>query len=115
MGAIKLIQTKLVPPLEAGALVTRPRLLDGGREIIKSRLTLVQAPAGYGKSSLLAQWYHFLRDNDYAVAWLSLEESDRDPLGFLTYIAAALSSSADRSISHAAAVLLHNERFLTPN
>src|SRR5439155_17764775 len=50
-------------------------------------LPLVSAPAGFGKTTLLAQW---LAESDTPVAWLSLESEDNDPVRFLTYLIAAL-------------------------
>ncbi len=50
-------------------------------------LTLVSAPAGFGKTTLLAQW---LAESSIPVAWLSLEPEDNDPTRFLTYLIAAL-------------------------
>lgn len=80
-----LLATKLYVPGAHGALVDRPRLterLDRGAE---SALLLVSAPAGFGKSTLLAQWASS-RD----VAWLSLDRDDNDPTRFWTYVVAAL-------------------------
>jgi LuxR family maltose regulon positive regulatory protein len=61
--------------------------LDGA---VSRRLTLLRAPAGFGKTTLLAQWYrHRLRQGD-ALAWLSLEEDDNAPLLFMRYLQEAL-------------------------
>ncbi len=86
--AIPLIQTKIGRPRAAGDMVARPRLvarlnqgLEGG-----SQLSLICAPAGYGKTTLAGQW---LAGLDRPLAWLSLDEGDNDPVSFLTYLAAA--------------------------
>jgi len=89
-----LLTTKLdTPPLRPN-LVPRPRLLQkmdkgllGGR-----RLTLVSAPAGYGKTTLVTEWLHSLEtgDTDRAFTWLSLDDDDNDPARFLAYFVAAL-------------------------
>jgi LuxR family maltose regulon positive regulatory protein len=92
-GFDSLLQTKLVPPPSRPDLVERPRLLErlttnliGGRGFTR-RLTVVAAPAGYGKSTLIAQW---LPNLDARVGWLTLESEDNDPVRFLRYLIAAL-------------------------
>ncbi len=71
-------------------LMERPRLvgrLDDGRD---ARLFLLQAPAGYGKSSLLQQWSSYLALTGSTVAWLSLDASDREPALFARRLLRAL-------------------------
>ncbi len=82
-----LLTTKLHPPPKRERQVTRERLLAALEEGVKGRLTLVSAPAGYGKSTLLSSWYD---RTDKDVAWLSLDEADNDPRRFLGYLLAAL-------------------------
>ena len=93
--AIPLLQTKFyVPPVRSN-LVSRRHLierLDEGLHL-GHRLTLVSAPAGFGKTTLLSEWIHTVgahRDAPLHVAWLSLDEGDNDPTRFLAYLAAAL-------------------------
>lgn len=84
---IPLLQTKLLVPRMLSGLVDRPRLhtrLDG---MLQGRLTLVTAPAGFGKTTAVAQW---AGQKGLPVAWLSLDGSDNDPVRFWTYVAAAL-------------------------
>lgn len=84
---IPLLQTKLQVPRTLSGLVERPRIhtrLDG---MLQGRLTLVTAPAGFGKTTAVAQW---ARQSDFPVAWLSLDGSDNDPVRFWIYLAAAL-------------------------
>ena len=82
--------TKLhVPTLRRG-LVARPRLLESVRRGADSRLTLVSAPVGFGKTTLLADWLHEDPGTDHHVAWLSLDASDNDPAAFWTYVVTAL-------------------------
>ena len=67
-----LIETKLRPPVLRTGLVERDRLirvLDGA---LAMRLTVLTAPAGFGKSTLLGQWISVLRERDAAVGWLAL-------------------------------------------
>jgi LuxR family maltose regulon positive regulatory protein len=78
-----LVQTKLYVPRLRRRLVARPRLSDRLRRGAEARLTLVSAPAGFGKTTLLAEWLaaaHMER----SVAWLSLEESDRQAASYWT-------------------------------
>lgn len=103
MVASALLQTKLHIPLLRLSLVPRSRLIDRLNAGLESRLTLISAPAGYGKTTLIAEWLSDLRDAisnfglksvdnqiEYRIAWLSLDESDNDPRRFLDYLLAAL-------------------------
>src|SRR5262245_49807422 len=82
-----LLATKLHVPYPPPGFVARPRLaarLDEGRS---QRMTLVCAPAGFGKTALLAAW---ASGGQGPVAWLSLDEGDNDPARFWRHVAAAL-------------------------
>lgn len=83
----RLLATKFhLPPLRAAG-VTRQRLLerlDAGLHE-KRKLTLVSAPAGYGKTTLVSGWIHSLSGGDLRTAWLSLDEADNDPGRFFSY------------------------------
>lgn len=84
-----LLQTKLAPPAPRTALIARDELfarLDAGRE---GKLTLLSAPAGYGKTTLVAQW---LAERDVASAWVALDWRDNDPARFWRYIVGACQS-----------------------
>ncbi len=82
-------KTKLRPPSRRGRLVDRPALLQRLCGQPRSRLSLIQAPAGFGKSSLLSQLYHSLRAcGDYA-AWLSIDAADNHADRFLQHLIAA--------------------------
>lgn len=83
-----LITTKLSAPRGRPNVVARPRLLEALRANDGRRLTLLSAPAGFGKTTLLTAW---LRENPgKAVAWLSLDAADNDLSRFLTYLVGAL-------------------------
>ena len=85
-----LLATKLFIPRLRPDFVARPRLsarLDAG---LDARLTLVSAPAGSGKTTLLSEWVHNSLAGRRAVAWLSLDAGDQDPLQFLRYLVIAL-------------------------
>jgi LuxR family maltose regulon positive regulatory protein len=94
---IPFLRTKVyLPPIRA-ELVSRPRLverLSAGLwqdDCAARKLTLISAPAGFGKTTLVATWIRALGEATPPVdaSWLSLDESDNDPVRFLTYIVAA--------------------------
>jgi LuxR family transcriptional regulator, maltose regulon positive regulatory protein len=88
-----LLETKLYIPRLRRGLVTRPRLserLDRGGE---SKLTLVSAPAGFGKTTLVADWLA-ATPGDRQTAWLSLDPSDNLATSFWPYLIAALQTVA---------------------
>ena len=82
-----ILETKLLPPRQTHALVARPRLLDRLAADPQVPLVGVFGPAGFGKTTLLAQWASTDRR---AVAWLTLDEREADPTALLTYVAAAI-------------------------
>ena len=101
-----LLATKLyIPPVRRG-LVARPRLIERlnaglwARDAFSRALTLVSAPAGFGKTTLVSEWVHEVGAHGDApldgavpsigVAWLSLDEGDNDLARFLGYLIAAL-------------------------
>jgi len=88
-----LIRTKLEPPAPTDRLIARHALRKRLPALLKSRLTLVHAPAGFGKTSLLAEWQRCLRSQNIRTAWLSVDEDDSDPLQFFAYLTAALEAS----------------------
>ena len=88
-----ILATKLyIPPPRAG-LVQRARLIEQLNEGLSARckLTLISAPAGFGKTTLVSEW---LAGSHRPVAWLSLDEGDNDPASFLAYLVAALQTIA---------------------
>ncbi|MEC5341502.1 LuxR C-terminal-related transcriptional regulator [Brenneria populi] len=89
---LPLILTKLTPPHSSEMSLQRERLLQRLDEAASRSLTLVCAAAGFGKTTLLAQWCRRRRQQGEAVAWLSLEEDDNTPLLFMRYLLEALRS-----------------------
>lgn len=86
-----LVETKLFPGVGTRRPVARPRL--DPPETVGSgscRLACVQAPAGYGKSTLLAHWFQLLQQQGVRCAWLSLDQDDNDAPRFLRYLIGAL-------------------------
>jgi LuxR family transcriptional regulator, maltose regulon positive regulatory protein len=82
-----LLATKLHIPRPRPGLVPRPRLLERLDEGAARELVLVCTPAGFGKTTLLADW---ARGGQRRVGWLSLDEADNDPARFWRHVAAAL-------------------------
>jgi LuxR family maltose regulon positive regulatory protein len=90
-----LLETKLYRPIGRRDLVSRPRLIERLNWGCGSRLTLVSAPAGFGKTTLLTAWLAdspAVPNEERCVAWLSLDGGDNDPGLFWTYVIAALAS-----------------------
>jgi LuxR family maltose regulon positive regulatory protein len=84
-----LLATKVHVPAIAGELVHRGTLLDALSAGRRRKLTLLSAPAGWGKTTLLAQWA-LGAGEDQRLGWLSLDRSDNDPVWFWMYVVAAL-------------------------
>ncbi len=82
-----LLRTKLYVPTLRPKLVSRPHLIEQLNQGLEHKLTLVAAPAGFGKTTLVSEW---VAGNERPVAWLSLDEGENDPARFLAYIVAAL-------------------------
>ena len=92
-----LLQTKFYVPRSRRALVPRPRLSERLERGTASKLMLVSAPAGFGKTTLLAEWLAAgpaVRADERLVAWLSLDRGDNDPASFWAYVIAALRTVA---------------------
>ncbi|WP_138753093.1 LuxR C-terminal-related transcriptional regulator [Paenibacillus sinopodophylli] len=84
---IPILATKLNIPPQRLRLVARPRLIKKLNEGFHGKLTLISAPAGFGKTTLAAEW---LSGCGQPAAWLSLDEGDNDAARFLTYVCKAL-------------------------
>jgi LuxR family maltose regulon positive regulatory protein len=85
--ATPLLAAKLYIPSLRPKIVRRPRLVDQLNDGIHGKLTLVAAPAGFGKTTLVGEW---ISHCERPTAWLSLDEGDGDRARFLTYLVAAL-------------------------
>jgi len=85
-----LLETKFyVPKLRRGE-VARQRLVERVSRGVESKLTLISAPAGFGKTTLLAEWLAAAPAGRPSVAWLSLDQADNHPGSFWTYLITAL-------------------------
>ena len=82
-----ILATKLYIPPPRPNFVLRPRLIERLNEGVHRKLTLISAPAGFGKTTLVSEW---IASDDRPTAWLSLDEGDNEPTRFLAYLVAAL-------------------------
>jgi LuxR family maltose regulon positive regulatory protein len=97
-----LVKTKLyIPPIRP-EMVPRPRLIERLNAGLHHKLTLISAPAGFGKTTLLSEW---VSGCERPVAWLSLDEGDNDLARFLAYFIAALQTIEDNIGEGALSVL----------
>jgi len=99
-----LLRTKTYIPDVRAKVVSRSRLVERLNAGLGCKLTLVSAPAGFGKTTLISEWLRQLRR---PVAWLSLDRSDNDPAQFWRYVTAAL-QTADASIGEAVLAALQS-------
>jgi LuxR family transcriptional regulator, maltose regulon positive regulatory protein len=90
-----LLESKYRVPRARPGTVARPRLMAGLVAADLPPLTVVAAPAGFGKTTLLAEWLAALAGDGTAVGWLSLEESDDDLPQFLAYLVSAVGAATD--------------------
>ena len=95
--SIPILVTKFFVPAARPELVLRPRLIEQLNGGLHRKLTLISAPAGFGKTTVVTEWLDNLQGNTHQekptnirIAWLSLDESENNPARFLTYFIAAL-------------------------
>src|SRR4051794_28746363 len=89
--SIPVLTTKLHVPAPPPNAVMRERLVERLNEGLQRNLTLVSAPAGFGKTTLVSAWAAACQRQ---VAWLSLDERDNDPVCFLMHLVAAVQTIA---------------------
>jgi LuxR family maltose regulon positive regulatory protein len=94
----ELLSTKLFIPSTRSELVSRPRLIKRLNEGLGRKLTLISAPAGFGKTTLVSEW---VAECGKSVAWLSLEQGDNVLVRFLIYLIATL-QTVDPKLASAA-------------
>ena len=89
-----LLLTKVSLPILRNVVVPREKVLKQLREGVQDKhlLSLVSAPAGYGKTTTIRLW---VEETGYPVAWVSLEKSDNDLKQFITYVLTALQQAED--------------------
>jgi LuxR family maltose regulon positive regulatory protein len=88
---VPILATKLYIPPPRPKIVLRPRLIERLNDGLHRKLTLLSAPAGFGKTTLIGEW---AASCGRPVAWLSLDDGDKDTTRFLTYLVAALQTIA---------------------
>ena len=103
IGSSPLIETKLYIPKPRAGLVERKHLVEQLNEGLHKKLTVISAPAGFGKTTFLTQW---VAQADVPVAWVSIDANDSDPARFLRYVIAALQSIAPGAGRHSLPVML---------
>jgi LuxR family transcriptional regulator, maltose regulon positive regulatory protein len=108
------LATKVVPPHLPVDLIGRPRLIGLAKRAASKRLTVIKAPAGFGKTSLAVIWLDRLRANGAQVAWLSLDAEDDEPARFLNYLAHALRHACG-NVGAAAISLTADAAFVPPH
>lgn len=89
-----IISTKIHLPAVPQAYLPRPELIARLDAALGVRLILVSAPAGFGKSTLLAEWVERCRDANL-VSWVHLDQSDNDPVRFMSYVIASLQTQRE--------------------
>ncbi len=112
-----ILTTKLLIPPKRLDWVIRPRLTKRLDQGLQRRLTLISAPAGFGKTTLVASWLHGLGTRQHIaprVGWLSLEEDDNDLVRFLSYFISAW-QTIDAGMGQTARQLLQMPRVPQPN
>ncbi|EJL26168.1 LuxR C-terminal-related transcriptional regulator [Brevibacillus sp. BC25] len=105
---ILIVTTKLYMPPPRLKIVSRPRLIEQLNEGLTRKLTVISAPAGSGKTTLVSEW---LAGGDRPFAWISMDDGDNDPACFLTYLYTALRNidpNIDPNIESGIVPLLHS-------
>jgi LuxR family maltose regulon positive regulatory protein len=93
-----LVSTKLRPSPSRPKMVARSRLTEKLTRKAGRRLTLISAPAGFGKTTLLLEWLKGREGDEKSVAWVSLDEGDNDAGRFLSYLVAALKRTGEADV-----------------
>src|SRR6266481_9223535 len=110
-GTYELLSTKLTSPRLRSSLVSREPLLARLDEGLEHKLTLLSAPAGFGKTTLVSEWISTRgeREDSPPVAWVSLDAGDNDPVRFWRYVITAC-RSFHTNVGESALALLQTSR-----
>jgi LuxR family maltose regulon positive regulatory protein len=103
-GAPVVLSTKLDGPHASDRILSRAALVEALEQGVRGKLTLLSAPAGWGKTTVLAQWIAS-QGSSHRIAWLGLDRADNDPAQFWGYLIAALRRTAT-ALSNRASELL---------
>lgn len=101
-----IISTKITTPPKRGGMVDRSKLYEELNYNLSKKLTLVSAPAGYGKTTLVTKW---IDGKTFPVAWLSLDELDNHPIRFFNYLMAAIMKSTGKENKAFQSIKLRND------
>ncbi len=99
---MKLLSTKLRPPALPKRLLHRQRLLDALSTAVDFKISMLSAPTGYGKTTLVCDW---ITQANISFAWLTLDDGDNEPNRFLSYLTAAIGNSLPKSAERLATPL----------
>ncbi|MGH1365228.1 MAG: LuxR C-terminal-related transcriptional regulator [Calditrichia bacterium] len=102
-----LLETKLYRPKWRSGMVQRPRLAERLQLGSERKLTLISAPAGFGKTTLLAEWLATAKMANRTTGWVSLDAGDNDPISFWTYFIKSI-QNIQPSVGENALTLLHS-------
>ncbi len=103
-------RTRVRAPSLGAEVISRPRLMRALELAAGTKLTLIQAPAGYGKTCLLQQWREHLVANAATVAWFTADHADQDPNAFFSYVVHAL-EEAGHPVDARIRNILRNESY----
>jgi LuxR family maltose regulon positive regulatory protein len=112
----ELLSTKLATPRPRPSLVPRQQLLARLDTCLQRKLTLISAPAGFGKTTLVSEWIGSHgppgEEERFSAAWLSLDAGDNDPVRFWRYVLAAC-RRFDEYVGHDALAMLHSPQLIS--
>src|SRR5512144_2103835 len=100
-----LLSAKFTPPLIRGDVIGRERLLHFASRDPGPKLLLIRAPAGYGKTTLMVQWYKYLKQAGDGVGWINLDERDNDAVNLLGHLQLGLLPGSAREVLDALTVI----------
>lgn len=101
-----LLSSKINVPYSTAEALERPRLYDFFRDSTLKRITILRAPAGYGKTTLLSQWLKHLQE---PIAWLAIDRADNDPIRYWTYVFQAVAKACETDVDQVLAPLLQSQ------
>lgn len=101
-----LLSSKINVPYSTAEALERPRLYDFFRDSTLKKITILRAPAGYGKTTLLSQWLKYLQE---PIAWLSIDRADNDPIRYWTFVFQAVAEASETDVDQVLAPLLQSQ------
>jgi len=100
-----LLFAKLAPPVLRRDAIGRERLMQLLERALPAKLLFIHAPAGYGKTTLMVQWYKQLREAGEGAGWINLDERDNDPVTLLAGLQLALLPGSEHEALDALGVI----------